>query len=392
MELKNKQRIFLSLFFFLSGVCFSTWASRIPTIKSNFNYNEAELGTLLLFMPISSLIGLPISGWLVSRFDSRVPLTFGFCLMSVALFFIGIAPTTFALVCAVCVFSFSLRILNIALNTQSITLQKQFDRKINGSFHGLWSTGGIVGVGFCTLLIALDIDMKIHLLIVSSLTLITTIFAYRFLLTNDRATAGNKLALRKPDPYIVYLGLVIFMAAICEGGMFDWSGVYFKQVVRVEIFTWGYLIFTICMALSRFASDKIVERIGMPRTYIVSACFIVTGIMLAVIFPTFWLSMAGFCLVGLGTASVVPMTFTLAGGSQKYSPGMAISLIATYSIVGMLIGPAMIGYLAQAFSLRVAFLAFALAGLMVIPISQKFFKYRKGMITEEEQPAEQVGQ
>src|SRR5687767_3418739 len=102
MELKQKQRIFLSLFFFLSGVCFSTWASRIPTIKTNFGYNEAELGTLLLFMPISSLIGLPISGWLVSRFDSRIPLTAGFVLMTFSLIGIGAAPTTFTLILGVC--------------------------------------------------------------------------------------------------------------------------------------------------------------------------------------------------------------------------------------------------------------------------------------------------
>jgi MFS family permease len=377
MEIKQKQRIFLSLFFFLSGVCFSTWASRIPTIKSNFGYNEAELGTLLLFMPISSLIGLPISGWLVSRFDSRVPFTGGFILMTFALVGIGLAPNTFTLILAVCFFSFSMRILNIALNTQSITLQKQFDRKINGSFHGLWSTGGIVGVGFCTLMVARDKPMDIHLAIISGLTLLITILSYRFLLQNDRATSGNKLVLGKPDPYIVYLGIIIFFAAVCEGGMFDWSGVYFKEVVNIEIFTWGYLIFMICMALSRFASDFIIESIGMKRTYILSAVFIISGILLAVIFPTFWFSMIGFCLVGLGAAAVVPMTFTLAGGSTKYSPGMAISIIATYSIVGMLIGPALIGYLAHAFSLRIAFLAFALAGLMLIPISALFFRYQR---------------
>jgi MFS family permease len=386
MEQKNKQRIFLSLFFFLSGVCFSTWASRIPTIKTILDLNEAELGTILLFMPISSLIGLPISGWLVSRFDSRVPLTGGFILMTFALLSIGFASSTVSLVASVCVFSFSMRILNIALNTQSITLQKMYDRKINGSFHGLWSTGGIVGVGFCTVMVALDVDMDMHLLIVSIFTMLATLYSYRFLLRNDRATAGNKLVLGKPDPYIVYLGIIIFFAAICEGGMFDWSGVYFKEVVKVEIFTWGYLIFMICMALSRFASDSIIENIGMPKTFALSAMLILTGILLATLFPTFWCAMIGFCLVGLGAAPIVPMTFTLAGGSKKYSPGMAISIIGTYSIVGMLIGPAMIGYLAHAFSLRIAFVAFAVAGVMGVPISQLFFRYQRRLSSQNAEP------
>ena len=145
--------------------------------------------------------------------------------------------------------------------------------------------------------------------------------------------------------------------------------------MRVEIFTWGYLFFMICMALSRFASDRVVESIGMPRTYTLSALLIFIGIALSVTMPYFWSALVGFCLVGLGTAAIVPMTFTLAGSSQKYSPGMAISIIATYSIVGMLIGPPLIGYLAHAFDLRTSFVTFALAGLMLIPISRLFFAH-----------------
>ncbi|HEY8933995.1 MAG TPA: MFS transporter [Cyclobacteriaceae bacterium] len=373
MELRTRQRIFLSAFFFLSGVCFSTWASRIPTIKVAFDYSDAMLGTVLLFMPISSLMGLPVSGWLVSRYDSRVPLTAGFIMMAIALTLIGFAVNTFMLIASICIFSFGLRILNISMNTQAITLQKKFDKKINGSFHGLWSTGGICGVGISTLFVAWQVPMFIHLLIISVVTMVATFFCSRHLIQNDKAPSGNKLVIGKPDPYIVYLGLLVFMAAICEGGMFDWSGVYFKEIVHEEIFTLGYLLFMIFMALSRFASDKLVERLGMPINYIISSCLIVSGIGLATLFPTFWPSMIGFCLVGFGTAAVIPMTFLLAGNATKYSAGMTISIIATYSIVGMLIGPPLIGYLSQAFSLRVAFALFAVAGAMLIPISRLFF-------------------
>ena len=379
MDLKNRQRIFLSIFFFVSGVCFSSWASRIPTIKTFFGYNEAELGTILLFMPLSSLIGLPVSGWLIARYDSRIPMSFAFVVLALALLSIGFATTGFVLITSLCVFAFSMRVLNISMNTQAIALQKLFDRKINGSFHGLWSTGGIVGVGFSTLMVALNVSISNHLLMVAVATLVTTFFSYRFLLQNDRAKSGNKLILGKPDPYIAYLGLLVFFAGICEGGMFDWSGIYFKEVVKVEIFTWGYLTYMICMALSRFASDRFVEKIGMANTYVFSSSLIFFGILLAIVYPTFWASMIGFCLTGFGTAAIIPMTFTLASGSKKYSPGMAISLIATYGIVGMFIGPPLVGYLAHAFNLRVSFLLFALSGAMFVPVSQLFFRYKKSL-------------
>ncbi|WP_254154995.1 MFS transporter [Chryseosolibacter indicus] len=367
----------MSVFYFLSGFCFSSWASRIPTIKAEFEFNEAELGTILLFMPFSSLCGIPISGWLVSRYDSRVPLTFAFVFLAVAIFGIGMATSTVALIASICLFAFSMRILNISMNTQAVGLQKLYEKRINGSFHGLWSTGGIVGVGFSTLLVGMKTDISVHLTVVALITLAVTFISFSNLIKNDRTTSGNKLNLRKPDPYIMYLGLLVLFASICEGGMFDWGGVYFREVVKVELFTLGYLLFMVCMAISRFASDRVIESIGLARTYILSSSLIIIGITLSVLFATFWTSLIGFCFVGFGTASIFPMTLLLAGSSKKYSPGMGISIVATYGIVGMFVGPALIGYLAHAFNLRLAFIAFGIAGLMLIPISQLFFKHQK---------------
>ena len=384
MELKAKQRTALSVYFFLSGFGFSTWASRIPTIKNYFDFNEAELGNVLLAMPISSLIGLPISTWLVTRYNSRVPLLGAFVFFSLSLVFVGYSRSNFALVSSICLFAFCMRILNISMNTQAITLQREFDKKINGAFHGMWSTGGIAGVGFSTLMISLQISMGIHLILVAIFTLITAAVAYNYVLKQDKSTTGNKLIFGKPDPFIFYLGLLIFFAAICEGGMFDWSGIYFKEVIHEEIFTLGYLIFMIFMALSRFYSDRLISIIGMEKTFIFSASFISLGVLLAIVFPYFWPSMIGFCLVGFGSAAVFPMTFSLAGTSTKYSAGMAISIIATYGTVGMFIGPPLIGYLAHAFNLKISFIIFIFSGLMLIPVSKLLFRYQKKISREEE--------
>lgn len=379
MDLKIKQRAALSTYFFLTGLCFATWASRIPTIKTFFNFNEAELGTILLAMPISSMIGLPISGWIISKFNSRKPIIISFVLVSFSLVFIGYATSTFVLITAICVFAFGTRILNIAMNTQSITLQKQFKKKIVSSFHGLWSTGGLIGVGFSTLMVKMDVSISNHLLLIAFFSLIIASIAFLYLIKGDKSTTGNKLILGKPDPFIFYLGVLVFLAAVCEGGMFDWSGVYFKEVINEDIFTYGYLSFMTCMALSRFFSDKLMDAIGMPKTYILSAILIASGVSTAIFFPTFWPSLFGFCLVGIGTAPIFPMTFILAGTSNKYSPGMAISIITTYAIVGMLIGPPLIGYLAHAFGLKSAFFIFVFAGLSFIPISKLLFIYKNKM-------------
>jgi len=111
--------------------------------------------------------------------------------------------------------------------------------------------------------------------------------------------------------------------------------------------------------------------------YIISGFLISLGILIAILFPNFSTALIGFCLVGVGVSAIFPMTYILAGKSKKYSPGMAISIIGTYAIVGMFIGPPLIGYLSYTFGLKHAFLLLIFCGLMLIPISQLFFKTQK---------------
>ncbi len=377
MATNQRHRISLSTYFFLSGLCFASWASRIPTIKDFFNLNDAQLGTILLVMPLAALIGTVASGWLVSKFDSRGPLLVSFVCFALALIGISLVRTTFLLVLMLALFSIAMRVLNIAMNAQSITLQGKFDKKIIGALHGIWSLGGVVGVLFSTVMVKYTITIQNHFIIISAITIVASLFAYKFSLTNDKSTSGNTLILGKPDVFMLYLGLLIFLAAICEGGMFDWSGIYFKEVVKESVFTYGYLLFMICMAVSRFFLDRILDKIGMPKMYIISGLLIAIGILVAIIFPNFWTALIGFCLVGVGVSAIFPMTYILAGKSKKYSPGMAISIIGTYAIVGMFIGPPLIGYLSHAFGLKYAFLILMFCGLMLIPISQLFFKTQK---------------
>lgn len=374
MDNKRLQRISLSTYFFLSGLCFSTWASRIPTIKDIFNLNDAQLGSIFLVMPVSALLGTVTSGWLVSKFDSRKPLVISFLCFALTLIGISLVKTTFLLVIVLALFSIFMRVLNIAMNAQSITLQNQFKSKIIGSFHGIWSLGGVIGVLFSTVMLKMKISIESHLTSIAILTIVSSIIAYKFLLKKDKSEEGNKLILGKPDKFILYLGLIIFFASICEGGMFDWSGIYFKEVVKEDVFTYGYLLFMTCMATSRFFLDRLLDKIEMPVMYIISGLLIASGILLAIIFPLFWTALTGFCLVGIGVSAIFPMTYTLAGKSKKYSPGMAISIIGTYSIVGMFIGPPLIGYLSHNFGLKNAFILLMFCGLMFIPISKMFFK------------------
>lgn len=200
---------------------------------------------------------------------------------------------------------------------------------------------------------------------------------FPFLLKNDKSTIGTKFKLEKPSKYITLLGLMVFFAAICEGGMYDWNGVYLKEIVKQEVFTYGYLLLMICMTISRLSIDRLMEHFGMHKLYITGSALVIIGVLIAIIFPSLYPVLLGFCMIGFGISGLYPMTFILAGKSKKYSVAIVMSIISTYSTVGMFLGPPLIGYLAQAFGLQKAFIVFILAGLMFIPLSKMVFNHLK---------------
>ena len=373
----QKQRIALSAYFLLSGLCFSTWASRIPTIKEQFNLSDGDLGNLLMIMPASAIIGIPLSGWLVAKYDSRVPLQFASVIFLLSLFSIGWGFSLFALVISLVLFSIALRIINVAINTQSLSIQEKFEKKIVGKFHGVWSIGGILGVLFSTIMLKFQVSIFWHFLVVFSVGLLIIMAMYGFLIKNDKAKSSNPFRFQKPSKYIALLGFMVFFAAICEGGMYDWNGVYLKEVVNQQVFTYGYLLFMVCMTISRLTIDNLMSRFGMQKLYIASSVLITSGVLLATVFPYLVPVLIGFCMVGFGVSGLYPMTFILAGKAKKYSVPIVISIISTYSTVGMFLGPPIIGYLASAFGLQKAFITFLLAGLMFIPLSKMVFDHLK---------------
>ena len=374
LKTNKHHRFALSVFFFLSGFCFSSWASSIPSIKLTFDMNEAELGSFLFILPICSLIGLPISGWLISKYDSRYLLISGFLIYIFSLLGIGYVSNIQLLTVVVCFFAFGLRAINISMNTQAIQLQKRYGRTINGSFHGIWSLGGLCGILFATIMIYFNITMFVHLAVVVVFALILSLTASSYLLKNDRETVGNKLRLGRTDKFIFYTGLVVFCAAVCEGGIYDWSSVYFREVVNAELFTLSYLIFMVAMTLSRFFTDALTNLLGMKKLFLISASVVVFGVLILILFPTFYPALIGFFITGLGVASIFPMSFSLASHSKKYAPGLAISIVGTYATVGVLLAPPFVGYVAHLFSLNLAFLIFAGAAFLLIVFSRKAYQ------------------
>jgi MFS family permease len=196
--------------------------------------------------------------------------------------------------------------------------------------------------------------------------------AYKHALPNDSGNIKQPL-FAKPDTAILKLGLIAFGSLVCEGTMFDWSGVYFDKVLQVpaSLRTLGYIAFMSSMAGGRFVADWLVTKFGVKHMLQASGIIISTGLLTAVIFPFIIPATIGFLLVGIGVSSVVPLTYGLAGKSTTMAPGAALAALSTIGFLGFLLGPPLIGFIAQAAGLRWSFTVIAIIGLSTTILATK---------------------
>ncbi len=360
----RKYRIATSIFFFIAGLTFSTWASRIPAIQAKLHLSDAGLGGVLFALPAGLMLSLPVSGWLVSHYGSRPMVIIGSVFYPSILLLLASSASVLQLVLSLFSFGIMGNLINIAMNTQAVGVETLYGRSVMASFHGLWSIAGFTGAVTGTFFVSRGLSPMIHFSIVCSVAILLALLSYKFTLPHDIGHRQRQKVFVKPDKKILLLGMIAFCCLVNEGAMSDWSGVYFKNIVQApaSMITLGYVAFTSTMALGRFLGDSLVTKFGVKRMLQISGTVITTGLLLAVIFPYLLTATAGFFLVGFGVSSVVPIVYGLAGKSTTMSAGAALAAVSTIGFLGFLIGPPLIGFIAQAISLRWSFTLIAILG------------------------------
>jgi MFS family permease len=363
----KSHRVAVSSFFFLFGFCFASWASRIPAIQQKLGLSETELGFVLFSLPAGLLVSLPLSGWLVAKKGSKLVVCLAAIIYSCILVTLGLADSKYQLMAALFCFGIAGNMGNISVNTQAVDVEALYGRNIMASFHGVWSLAGFTGAAVGTLFISLSIVPVYHFLITLAINFCIFLVASRFLITTDVKPKDNAPIFALPDKSLLTLGFIAFCSMLCEGAMFDWSGIYFKKVVMAKpsLVGAGYTAFMCTMALSRFVADYFTFRFGFKKIIQVTGLIIMSGLLLAVTIPDFYTSIIGFLLVGIGVSSIVPLVYSAAGKSKKLSPGIALASVSTISFFGFLFGPPLIGLLAGISSLRLSFTVIAFIGLTV---------------------------
>ncbi|RZM29491.1 MAG: MFS transporter [Pedobacter sp.] len=377
----NRIRLAVSMFYFGQGLSFASWASRIPDIKHSLNLSDAQLGSVLLALPLGQLLTMPISGKLVTKFGSSAVLVATAPLYVLALTNLGLATSVWHLAFFLFLFGIAGNMCNISLNTQGVAAEQMYGKPIMTSFHGAWSLGGFSGALIGLLIVNLGQPPVIHFWIIAVFVWIHIFINRRFLVPGQKPApspaGGNKL-FRMPEGILVQLGVIGFCSMATEGAMFDWSGVYFKDIVKAPAayVVLGYASFMIMMATGRFLGDKAIHKFGRKRWLQISGVLISGGMFLSVFFPYLITATIGFMLVGVGVSGIVPMVYTIAGNSKTVSPGMALATVSGVSYFGFLLGPPLIGYISALASLQYSYAIIGCFGLFITFIVAKITAIR----------------
>ena len=352
------------------GFCFATWASRIPDIKSMLHLSEADLGGILFAIPAGQLLGMPFAGKIVAKYGSRNICVLGLLSYAICLLLIGLTTTPWQLAVALFLFGFFGNFCGIAVNTQGVYTQQLFDKPIVGSFHGSWSLAGFGGALVGLLMLSLELSPVRHFLVALVLVIAIVFGNANFLVKVKNKKSEEKASysfFKNPDTTLILLGIVCFCGMASEGIMFDWSGVYFKEIVKAPgaLVVLGYTTFMICMASGRFLSDVLVTKFGTKKVLITSGLVISSGLYMAVLLPYLIPCTIAFMLVGFGVSNVVPIIFNAAGNSEKVPPSIALTIVTSISFLGFLIGPPLIGYIAELTSLKYSFAVIGVFGILI---------------------------
>jgi len=368
ISLSRAARISVSAFFFITGLCFASWASRIPDIQHRLDLNAAQLGSVLFALPIGSMLSLPVAGFVVTKFGSRIVMFAGAFTYAGLLCLLGTVNATWQLIVTLFFFGMSGNMMNISINTQAIGVEALYKRSIMASFHGLWSLAGFTGAAIGTFMLSKNVSPLIHFIIVACLITILALFMFPYSLKNEAGEQKSGSGFAWPNKSLLTLGIIAFCCMACEGCMFDWSGIYFRDVVQAPhyLVPLGYTAFMATMATGRFVGDWFVTKVGVKNVMIASSCLIVVGLLTAILFPNLYSATVGFLLTGFGVSSIVPLAYGLAGRSKTMSTGMAIAAVSTVGYFGFLFGPPVIGYIAKAANLRWSFALIALLGSLII--------------------------
>ena len=351
--------------FFIGGFGAASWAPLVPLLKQRLAIGEDVLGMLLLCIGIGSLLTMPLSGAAAVRLGCRKVLTAASIVYAGMLLGLCMVPSLWLAVLLLLVFGAIMGCIDVVVNIQAVIVEKASGRRLMSGMHALWSVGGFVGAGLFGIWTGtLGLSPLASTVIAAAVILLVLAGAARHLLPYGGDSGGKLLAI--PKGIVTFIGIIACIAFLVEGAVMDWSGVFLTTVRHFDLSLagTGFTVFSAAMLTMRLLGDWTVQKLGQQLVVIGGSLLTLIGFLTIIFMEDTLLLYAGFFLVGIGSANIVPVFFSLIGKQHVMPVSLAVPAVSTMGYLGILMGPAAIGFIAHQTSLFAAF--GLLAGLVLL--------------------------
>lgn len=351
--------IFLAL-----GLAISAWAVLVPYAKARLGVNEAELGFLLLLVGTGAIVSMPFAGWLTGKYGCRKTLVVSTTVFMLSLIGLASVSSPWAFGLSLFLFGASSGVVDVGMNIQAILVEKERKRSMMSGLHGMYSVGGFFGALIISALLNLGLSPLSAILCLSVSLIAGLLMMARYLFPYGH-DSKNRKSFSLPKGSILMLGVLCFIMYMGDGVVLDWGALFMTTTKSVPADTAGlsFAIFSVAISIGRLFGDRLVEWLGIRKVMTGSGIIAAIGFTIVMEAADAWIAFAGFVVVGLGAANLIPLLFTIASRQKKMPVPQAISSVTTLGYLGLLIGPAMMGFIAHASSLYVVF--GIVAGLMI---------------------------
>jgi MFS family permease len=370
-------RVATFVYFVLNGTLMGMWLVQIPAVEQRVGISKAMLGSLLVLLGLGAFIGMQVAGRLADRMGTRVVVPAAGVLCSATLVLPGLARDPWALAGALLVFGFGNGCLDVSMNTHAVHVEKAYNRPVMSAFHATFSVGGVIAALIGARAASAGMSPAATLGAAGAVGIVIALLPARSLLAPaptslaPESTAverlGEPAAKRRTVPGRIWLlAALAMMCMLCEGVANDWSALEAKNILGAPAATasFAYGTYAATMTVGRLLADRVARRFGSAAVLRYGAAAGAVGITVVALSPWIWTALAGWALFGLGLSGCVPQLFSAAGHTDPAAAGANVSRVAGLGYLGMLAGPALIGWATRLVALNHTFLLPAL--LLVI--------------------------
>lgn len=380
---QRRSRLAVAVLFVLSGASMGGWAGRIPSVRDQLGVSDGEWGLIVLGGPIGVLLSLLVLARMITRTGSRLPSIVGAAGMLVLTPVAALSTSPAALICCLLVLGLAQGLLFGPMNALAVEVERGYGRSILSSFHFWYSggqfLGGLLGVAAGVMRLSPAIQLAASSLLLAGLYLATL----RFLPDTERGASGAPeladpvatlpgpaVPPRAWTPQIVLLAAIGFLSSINEGGSVQWSALYTVSLGGgIAIGSVSLVCYSLSIAVVRLVGDRIIEIVGRRRFLQLSAAVSAIGMGVALLVGTIPAALIGFACVGIGSGCIVPVVMTLAGNQPSVPSAKAVALISLGEWPAFLLGPPLIGGLAELVGLRGALGVIVLGALLILVLA-----------------------